>query len=177
MSDEPSGEGRLAFVLAYLLLAGARLREIVCAKLPRMRGEFARSTRAETSPKATATAAAGIVSSVGLVGLVEQYGVGGVLYATFLEIIGGIQSFGATITKPFTAFGDGIANVITAVFPARVISGAADYSLYSITQGQWAVFGPLTFAVGVAAVLAGMYVFMLGFQRMNLSLTGLIFNR
>jgi len=126
-------------------------------------------SRAQSGARGTAATGAGIVASIGLVGLVEQYLLGGSLYATSLEIIGGIQSLGSNITAPFTAFGEGISGIISAVFPARVINGAADFTLYSLTQGEWSVFGPLTFPVAVGVVLLGLWVFLAWARRTSLS--------
>jgi len=132
---------------------------------------------ADDNPRATAKTAAGIVSTVGLVGLVEQYGIGGILYATFIEIIGVIQSAGETITAPFRAFGGGLANVIEAVFPARIMRRAADFTAFTITQGEWAIFGPLTFVVGVIATMLGIWVFMRFLRRMDFSVAATLLRR
>jgi hypothetical protein len=132
---------------------------------------------ADDDARSTAQTAAGIVSTVGLVGLVEQYGIGGVLYATFLEVIAGIQSLGTTITAPFRAFGTGLASVVSAVFPARIINAAADFTAFSITQGDWAIFGPFTFAIGVVATMMGLYVFMVFLRRIDFSVTSALLRR
>jgi hypothetical protein len=132
---------------------------------------------ADSSARTTAKQAAGIVSAVGLVGLVEQYGIGGVLYATFLEIIGGIQTFGDTLLAPFGAFRDGLVNLIVAVFPTQIIDESVAFTAYTITQGEWAIFGPFTFAVGVVATLAGTWMFIALLRRWNIGLFGTLLNR
>ncbi|MFC7087914.1 hypothetical protein ACFQI5_13540 [Mammaliicoccus vitulinus] len=108
---------------------------------------------------------------------VEQYGIGGVLYATFLEVISAIQSFGGTITAPFRAFGSGLADLVAAAFPVRIVNEAADFTAFSITRGEWSIFGPFTFAVGIAATLAGLWVFLEIIRRIDLSLFGALLDR
>ncbi|MDM9627414.1 hypothetical protein QTL95_16015 [Rhizobium sp. S152] len=165
---------RAAFAfLVALVVSVARLEH------HRIRGVFAPAgrDRAQADPRRTAAAAAGIVSSVGLVGLVEQYGIGGVLYATFLEVISAIQSFGGTITAPFRAFGSGLADLVAAAFPVRIVNEAADFTAFSITRGEWSIFGPFTFAVGIAATLAGLWVFLEIIRRIDLSLFGALLDR
>ena len=139
--------------------------------------DFAQNTRAEQSPEKTAAAAAGIVGSVGLAGLVERYGVGGVFYALFLEIIGGIQGLGDALFAPIRAFGLGLADLVSAVIPVRIVNSAADFTAFSITRGEWAFFGPLTFAVGVGATLLGLYVFIAFIRKFDLTSFGAILNR
>lgn len=133
--------------------------------------------RAEMTAKQTAGAAASIVGTYGLVGLVERYGIGGVLYAISLEVIAFIQGIGNTWAKPLFEFANGLARVVAAVFPARIINAAADFTAFSITQGEWAIFGPFTFAVGVIATMAGLAVFMLALRRIDFSATRALFTR
>jgi len=92
-----------------------------------------------------------------------------VLYQLFLSIIDAIQGVGGTFLAPLSAFSDGLARVVAAVFPARIINEAADFTAFSITQGRWNFFGPLTFAVGIAAVLLGLGLFVLVARRINFS--------
>ena len=133
--------------------------------------------RGQASARKTAAAGASIVGSVGLVGLVEQYGLGGILYATFLEVIDGIQSFGDTVTAPFSALGTGLADLVSAVIPVRIVNAAADFTAFSITRGDWAIFGPFTFAVGVGATMLGLWVFTELIRRSDVSVFGAVLDR
>lgn len=179
-----------AFVLAVVAwtlaggrrLAALRSRLSLHDRLPRppwsaFRGVSIPSERGQSDPARTAKAAAGIVGSVGLVGLVEQYGVGGVLYAISLETISAIQGLGDALFAPVEAFGGGIARVVAAAFPARIINSAADFTAFSITQGEWSFFGPLTFVVGVLAVAAGIYVMVAFVRRLGYTSLGVLLNR
>lgn len=124
-----------------------------------------------------ATFAAAVVGNHNLVYLVKNFGLGGVFAQVFLSIIGAIRGAGQTIMAPLEAFGGGLADVVSAVFPARIINAAADFTAFSITQGDWNFFGPLTFVVGVLAVLAGLYVFMQFLRRVDLSAWSALFAR
>lgn len=172
------------YVVAIGTLLGLTVSVLPAARIgDEVRGSLEASlrrsmgVRAETSAKATAAAASGIVGTYGLVGLVERYGIGGVLYAFFLEVIAFIQGIGNTWAKPLFAFANGLANVVSAVFPARIINAAADFTAFSITQGDWAIFGPFTFAVGVVATMMGLGVFMLALRRIDFSATRALFTR
>ena len=130
----------------------------------------ARDTRGQTDARRTAKAAAGIVSTAGLAGLVEQYVLGGIIYQTGLSIIGAIDGAANVFLAPFRAFGDGLGNLVGAIVnsPISIIEMSADYTGFVITRGEWGVFGPLTFAVGVASVMAGLWVATQALRRLEL---------
>ena len=119
----------------------------------------------------TAKQAAGIVSTVGLAGLVKQYGIGGVFYQLFLSIIGAIDSAGTLFLAPFRAFGRGLGELVEAIVesPISIIEQSADYTAFSITYGEWGFWGPLTFGVGVLSVMIGLWVFTKTIRRIELS--------
>ncbi|WP_276298806.1 hypothetical protein [Halorussus lipolyticus] len=127
--------------------------------------------RAETDAGRTMKTAAGIVSTAGLAGLVKEYGIGGVLYQLFESFIGAIDSAGLVFLAPFRAFGKGLGELVDAVVtsPIQIIAESADYTAFSITGGRYGFFGPATFAVGVLAVIAGLWVFTEAIRRMELS--------
>lgn len=131
---------------------------------------FQTANRGQSSPSGTAAAGAGIVASVGLAGLVEQYGLGGILYALILETIAIIQGFASGLFAPFSAFFGGVARLTAAVFPVRIVNAGADQAAFSLTQGQWSFLGPFAFAAAVAATLAGVYVFVEIVSRLDLGL-------
>ena len=132
---------------------------------------------ADTSARTTAKTAAGIVSSVGLVGLIEQYGLGGVSYAIILEVIGFIQGIGVTFLKPLWAFRDGLVGLIDASLPDEIIRASVSFTAFSLTEGEWAIFGPATFAVGVIATMAGIWVFLQMLRRFNLNPVTALYDR
>lgn len=120
--------------------------------------------------KRTATEAAAIVSTAGLSGLVIEYGIGGAIYALTLQVIGLIQGFGDAILSPFRAFGAGLSRFIEETLFAMigiVSSGAAETSR-SLTQGEWAVFGPATFTIAVLAALGGLAALIVVLRRLEL---------
>ena len=118
----------------------------------------------------TAKAASGIVASAGLAGLVEQYVLGGVIYQFGLSIIGAIDGAALVFLSPFRAFGRGLGDLVGAVVtaPIEIIGKSAEFTAFSITRGDWGIFGPLTFAVGVAAVFAGLYIATNALRRLEL---------
>ncbi|APE95424.1 hypothetical protein RH831_08885 [Halodesulfurarchaeum sp. HSR-GB] len=77
--------------------------------------------------------------------------------------------FGIAITIS-EAFSDGLARVlgvmadfrdfVAAFFqsPITILNETADFTAFSLTQGDWAFFGPGTWAVGVASIVFGFYV-------------------
>jgi hypothetical protein len=124
-----------------------------------------------------AMAAATMVDNHSLVYLVKNFGIGGTIAQVFLSIIGMIQGAGETFMAPLEAFGSGLARVVAGVFPARIVNAAADFTAFSLTEGDWNFFGPATFAVGVIATLAGIWVFMQFLRRTDLSAFGALFSR
>jgi hypothetical protein len=126
---------------------------------------------------AVATGAAQMVGNHSLVYLVKNFGIGGTIAQLFLSLIGMIQGAGETFMAPLRAFGDGVARLVAGVFPARIVNAAADFTAFSLTEGDWNFFGPATFAVGVIATLAGIWVFMQFLRRTNLSAFGALFSR
>jgi hypothetical protein len=132
---------------------------------------------ADSSARKTAATAAGIVSSVGLVGLVEQYGLGGVLYALSLQAIEFTMNLGSLFLAPLRAFRDGVAAIIEASLPDEILRASVSYSAYSLTQGEWAIFGPLTFPVGVVVTMAGVWLFLEMLRRVDLNPLTTLFDR
>lgn len=114
--------------------------------------------------------ASSAVGKYGLAGLIKRYGFGGVFLALAYALIDGIQSFGNTVTAPFTAFGNGLAELVEAIVgaPVSIVEQSARYTGFSITYGEWGFFGPLTFAVGVGATMLGLYVFTITIRRLEL---------
>ena len=132
---------------------------------------------ADSSARKTAATAAGIVSSVGLVGLVEQYGLGGIFYALFLQVIDFIMNAGSLFLAPLRAFRDGVAAIIEASLPDEILRASVSYSAYSLTEGEWAIFGPLTFPVGVVVTMAGVWLFLEMLRRVDLNPLTTLFDR
>lgn len=87
-----------------------------------------------------------------------RQGFGGVLLALATASISGILSIADLVIKPADAFANALAQLTIAAFgsPARIIIAGANETVRSIT-GPFGV-GPLTFALGIAAVLAGLWV-------------------
>lgn len=60
----------------------------------------------------------------------------------------------------FGAFASGVSNFVGTIFngAAQMLGVGASVSANSVQSGPWAQFGPLTFAVMIAAIIAGLYV-------------------
>jgi hypothetical protein len=119
----------------------------------------------------TAERAAKIVGgSAGLAGLIQQYLIGGPLYQLALSIIAAIDGAALVFLAPFRAFGNGLAQLVGAVVesPISIIERSADYTAFVITTGDWGFFGPATFAVGVAATFAGLFIAVKALRRIEL---------
>ena len=118
----------------------------------------------------TAKAAAGVVSTVGLAGLIQQYLIGGPIYQLALSIIAAIDGAAMMFLAPFRSFADGLAMLVGAIVesPISIVEQSADYTAFVITRGEWGFFGPATFAVGVVATMAGLYVATKALRRLEL---------
>lgn len=87
-----------------------------------------------------------------------RQGVGGILLAFATGIISGVLSVADVVIKPVDALATALADLTIAIFgsPAQIVIAGAEETARSLT-GAWSL-GPLTFAMGIAAVLAGLWV-------------------
>lgn len=92
-----------------------------------------------------------------LQGLLKQ-GIGGSILAVFFGITSGILSVADVVIKPIDALGTALADLTTAIFggPAQIVLAGVEATAESIL-GPFNV-GPLSFALAIAAVLAGLWV-------------------
>ncbi|WP_207590522.1 hypothetical protein [Halomontanus rarus] len=83
-------------------------------------------------------------------------GISGAIYAIFggaIMVISSAFDGIADFLDVFAASRDFFVAFLTE--PTILLSGGARYSLYSITQGDWAFFGPATFMVAVVSIALG----------------------
>jgi len=88
-----------------------------------------------------------------------QRGISGIILAIAGGIIAAISSFFdglERLLEVFRAARDFLVALITN--PITIIQATAAETARSLTVGDWAFFGPATFAVGIAAVAAGFWV-------------------
>ena len=89
-------------------------------------------------------------------------GVSGLILAIFGAFIGLIAALEDGIAKVIgllSDFRDLIATFFTS--PEVILEETAQYSAEALTVGDWAFFGPATWAVGVAAIGLGFYAWTL----------------
>ncbi len=96
-------------------------------------------------------------SAADLQGLLKQ-GIGGSILAVFFGITSGILSLADVVIKPVDALGAALGDLTTAIFggPAEIVLAGVQSTVDSIV-GPFNV-GPLSFALSIAAVLAGLMV-------------------
>jgi hypothetical protein len=83
--------------------------------------------------------------------------------ALFVPVIAFFTAAGATIDaganvfiKTFDGLATGFSNFAETLLtaPASILSGSAEASVQSMTQGIWDVFGPFSFVIGVVVIVA-----------------------
>jgi len=96
-------------------------------------------------------------SASGLRGLFKQ-GLGGILLAISTGIISGVLSVTQVVVRPIDALAGALAELAIAIFgsPARIVIAGATQTAESLS-GAFNL-GPLTFALGIGSVLAGLWV-------------------
>lgn len=113
-------------------------------------------------------------------GTARRFGLGGVVrnvFALIITAIGfvmtrGIDALSSTFIKPLFALGDAGEWFVKALFvsPPRALSQTWDYAVYSLTQGNWAFFGPLTPLIMMGIVLASVAMYLYWADRFNVDL-------
>lgn len=124
------------------------------------------------SSRDLAQEAAGLVDeSGGLTPFIRDFGLGGILYALFLAIIGAIDAAGELILAPFRALADGLADLVSGTIGNMldVIGAGAGTALVSFESGAATLLGPFAFPFSVAIAMLAMYVFVQFIRRIEFS--------
>lgn len=84
----------------------------------------------------------------------------------------GIQALGATFIDPLFALADAGVAFVEGVFanPLGALAGAWEFALFSVTQGEWAFFGPGTPLVIFGVFLATLSMYLVWADRFNIDL-------
>ncbi len=92
-----------------------------------------------------------------LQGLLKQ-GIGGSILAVFFGITSGILSVADLVIKPVDAFAGALGDLVNAIVggPAEIVIAGVEATAQSIL-GPFNL-GPLSFALSIGAVLAGLYL-------------------
>ncbi len=96
-------------------------------------------------------------SAASLQGLLKQ-GIGGSILAVFFGLTSGVLSVADVVIKPLDALASALGNLTTAIFggPAEIVLAGVEATAQSIL-GPFNL-GPLSFALAIAAVLAGLWI-------------------
>lgn len=134
--------------------------------------EFTAESRGQSDAESTLKTGAGIASASGLVVLIRDYLIGGPIYAGAIEIVDAIQGFGTNLVGVFSAWFQGLADVIGSIFRGDIIDTGAEISMGSLGE-----FGILGFVVAIAVTFGGMWIGMLILRRYDWSPIGSIYDR
>lgn len=123
-----------------------------------------------TDPDDHLSNALGWIDRRGLAGLMVGL-VGGTFMKFAYQIWAFMESLGATIMKPFAAFGDALAQLIQGSIGAPVImlEAAAMTGVESVTNGLFSTFGVFAYPVTMVSVVAGIWIFARAWEEINLS--------
>lgn len=115
------------------------------------------------------------ISENGLSGLMKAL-LGGTFMTVAFTIWSGVENLGATIIKPFTAFADSVATLITGSIggPAVLLEAAVQAGVYSVTEGLFSAFGVFAYPIVMVSVMSGIWVFAWFWERINLDPWGFL---
>lgn len=112
-----------------------------------------------------------IRDSGSLSNFIRDFGIGGILYAFFLSVIGTIEAAGDLILAPFRALAAGLAELVSGTVgeTLNVVEGGATQAVDSFGSGATELLGPLAFPFSVAVAMAGVFVFVWFVSRLEFS--------
>ena len=121
-----------------------------------------------SGPREIADLAASEIDNRGFTGFVREWGVGGVLGATFLSLIDAISTAGETLLAPWRALADALALLV-----GRTVGAPTELLVQSV-EGSEGFFeslgiGPFGFPLAVIGVMIGIYLFFWFVQRIPFS--------
>lgn len=95
-----------------------------------------------------------------------------ILFTMGSVIAAGIDAIGLSFIKPVLALADAGAAFVRGLFvdPLGTLGGAWEFALYSVTEGNWAFFGPLTPLVIFGVILGVFTMYLLWADRFNVDL-------
>lgn len=96
----------------------------------------------------------------GLTAFLEEYGVGGVLWAAFIGIADTINSAFNLVTTPFDSTASGLEDVIDETFADAIIGSGVDVAVNAFESGLTNMLGPFAFPAAVLIVMLGIMIFM-----------------
>lgn len=113
----------------------------------------------------------------GLRGFVENFGIGGILFAFFTQTIEAINATGELLLAPFRALAGGLAELVAGTFGRGddIIGAGASTAVRSIESGLTALLGPFAFPFAVLIVMIAIWVFVRGIS--NIEFSPLVFIR
>jgi hypothetical protein len=114
---------------------------------------------------------AAIERAGGFTAFVRDYGLGGILNAVFLAIIGGVSDFGNIIFGAPAALGRGVIDLINVVFAGlgSVVGSGSQTAAESFASGVASLLGPLAQPAAVGTVMLSFAVFLYSLNRLNIS--------
>jgi len=128
--------------------------------------------RAEMSTKQIIATGGATVSSVGIVGLIKQDVIGGLVYAVVYFVVGIFNGLGSTVSGPLTALLNGVSGIISSALTGRLLD--AGYRVAAEAIAKYGTVAPVVAAVVTMVVAAVLYV---SFQRMDFSPFQLLYDK
>lgn len=125
-----------------------------------------------SSPEEIATGASSLIDAEGgFVPFIQNVGLGGIAYATILETIGGIQSFGTVLLGPVRALGHGLILLVDTTIGGMldVFDAGTRTTVQSFLDGTASLLGPLAQPAAVGTMMITLAVFMYAINRLEIS--------
>lgn len=123
-----------------------------------------------TDPDERLTSALDNIDDHGLSGLLKGL-IAGTFMTAFFQGWAFIESLGGTIMKPFAAFGDALARLVSGSIggPVVMLEAATQAAVESLLTGVWGELGIWAYPVTMVSVVAGIYIFARAWEAIDLS--------
>lgn len=113
----------------------------------------------------------------GLNDFVRQFGVGGILFAMFTQVIELINVSGELFLAPWRALAGGLADFVAGTLGQGIdiVAAGGETAVGAFASGSTALLGPFAFPFAVIIVMLALFAFVRGIS--NIELSPLIFIR
>jgi len=112
-----------------------------------------------------------VQESGGLTAFIRDYGIGGILFAIFINVIGIIDSAGDLLLAPFRALAAGLVALVDGTLGSAVdvIVAGSEQTVEALGQGATELIGPFAFPLAVAIAMLGVFAFVFFVARLEFS--------
>ena len=112
-----------------------------------------------------------VQQSGGITPFIRDYGIGGILFAIFINVIGIIDAAGELLLAPFRALAGGLSALVGGTLGAAldVVAEGSSQTIDALGTGATELIGPFAFPLSVAIAMLAVYAFVFFVARLEFS--------